>query len=109
VPKQVLGEFEQMVLLAVLRLRGDAYGVPIVQEIEAQTGRAVAPASVHVTLRRLEQKGLITTWLSEPVPERGGRARRCVRVEPEGLRQLRESRAMMDALWSGVEMPGEAR
>jgi PadR family transcriptional regulator, regulatory protein PadR len=80
-----------------------------VQEIEAQTGRAVAPASVHVTLCRLEQKGLITTWLSEPVPERGGRARRCVRVEPDGLRQLRESRAMMDALWSGVEMPGEAR
>jgi PadR family transcriptional regulator, regulatory protein PadR len=109
VPKQMLGEFEQMVLLAILRLRGDAYGVPIVEEIEARTGRSVAPASVHVTLRRLEQKGLIASWLSEPVPERGGRARRCVRVEPEGLRQLRESRDMMDALWRGVEMPGGAR
>jgi PadR family transcriptional regulator, regulatory protein PadR len=109
VPKQMLGEFEQMVMLAILRLRGDAYGVPIVEEIEASTGRSVAPASVHVTLRRLEQKGLITTWLSEPVAERGGRARRCVRVEREGLRQLRESRDMMDALWSGVEIPREAR
>jgi PadR family transcriptional regulator, regulatory protein PadR len=108
-PKQVLGEFEQVVMLAILRLRGDAYGVPIVEEIEAQTGRSVAPASVHVTLRRLEQKGLITTWLSEPLPERGGRARRCVRVEPEGLRQLRESRDMMNALWRGVDLRGEAR
>jgi PadR family transcriptional regulator, regulatory protein PadR len=109
VSKQMLGEFEQMVLLAILRIRGDAYAVPIVEEIEARTGRSVAPASVHVTLRRLEEKGLITTWLSEPVAERGGRARRCVRVEPEGQRQLRESRDMMNALWSGVRMTGEAR
>jgi PadR family transcriptional regulator, regulatory protein PadR len=107
--KQVLGEFEQMVLLAILRLRSDAYAVPIVQEIEERTGREVAPASVHVTLRRLEEKGLITSWLSEPLPERGGRARRCVQVEPEGLRLLRESRDMMSALWSGVEIPGQAR
>jgi PadR family transcriptional regulator, regulatory protein PadR len=107
--RQTLGEFEQMVLLAILRLRGDAYAVPIVGEIEARTGRSVAPASVHVTLRRLEEKGLITSWLSEPVPERGGRARRCVQVEPEGLRQLRESRDMMNALWSGVRMTGESR
>jgi PadR family transcriptional regulator, regulatory protein PadR len=107
--KQVLGEFEQMVLLAIVRLRSGAYAVPIVEEIETRTGREVAPASVHVTLRRLEQKGLITSWLSEPVPERGGRARRCVRVEAEGVRQLREARGMMDALWSGIEMPGEAR
>jgi PadR family transcriptional regulator, regulatory protein PadR len=109
VPKQMLGEFEQMVLLAIVRLRGEAYAVPIVDEIEARTGRSVAPASVHVTLRRLEEKGLVTSWLSDPVPERGGRARRCVRVEPEGLKQLRESRAMMDALWSGLETPGGAR
>jgi PadR family transcriptional regulator, regulatory protein PadR len=109
VSRQIPGEFEQMVLLAILRLRGEVYGVPIVEEIEARTGRSVAPASVHVTLRRLEEKGLITSWLSEPVAERGGRARRCVRVGPEGLRQLREARAMMDALWSGVELPGEAR
>jgi PadR family transcriptional regulator, regulatory protein PadR len=109
VPKQVLGEFEQMVMLAILRLREDAYAVRIVEEIEAQTGRSVAPASVHVTLRRLEEKGLIATWLSDPLPERGGRARRCAQVEPEGLQQLRESREMMDALWSGVDLPGAAR
>lgn len=108
-PKQVLGEFEQMVLLAILRMRGEAYAVPIVEEIETQTGRAVAPASVHVTLRRLEAKGLIRSWLSEPLPERGGRARRCVQVEPEGLAQLREARAMMDALWHGVDVHGGAR
>lgn len=98
-----LGEFEQMVLLAILRLKGDVYGVPIVDEIEGRTGRKVSRAAVYVTLRRLEGKGLVSSWMSAPTPERGGKPRRCVRVEPEGARLLRESRRVMDGLWEGLD------
>lgn len=97
-----LGEFEQMVLLAILRLEDEVYGVPITEEIERCTGRSVSPAAVYVTLRRLEKKGLVTSWLGEALPERGGKPRRYVRVLPEGLKDLRESRRMMDALWQGL-------
>jgi DNA-binding PadR family transcriptional regulator len=103
VSHQGLGEFEQMVLLAIVRLRGEVYGVPIVDEIERRTGRTVSRAAVYVTLRRLEQKGLISSWMSEPTTERGGKARRCVKVEPEGLWLLREARRVMDRMWSGVD------
>lgn len=100
---QGLGEFEQMVLLAILRLEGEVYGVPIVDEIERCTGRGVSRAAVYVTLRRLEKKGLVASWMSEPSPERGGKPKRCVRVEPEGIRSLRESRRVMDGMWDGLD------
>lgn len=99
---QGLGEFEQVVLLAILQLEGDVYGVPIVDEIERRTGRSVSRAAVYVTLRRLEEKGLISSWMSEPTAERGGKARRCVRVEAAGLGALRESRRMLDRMWAGL-------
>jgi DNA-binding PadR family transcriptional regulator len=98
-----LGEFEQMVLLAIVRLDGEVYGVPITDEIARCTGREVSPAAVYVTLRRLEQKGLVKSWFSDPVRERGGKARRCVRVSAAGLKALRESRERMDALWQGLD------
>ncbi len=97
-----LGEFEQMVLLAIVRLSGEVYGVPIVDEIERQTGRSVARAAVYITLRRLETKGLISSWMSGPVPERRGKPRRCVRIEPDGLELLKSSRRVMDQMWSGL-------
>ncbi len=100
---QGLGEFEQMVLLAILHVRGDAYGVPIVEEIERRTGRTVSRAAVYVTLRRLERKKLLTSWMSEPTGERGGKARRCVRVEPEGVELLRESRRAMERMWGDLD------
>jgi DNA-binding PadR family transcriptional regulator len=100
---QPLGEFEQMVLLAILQLEGDVYGVPVVEEIERRTGRSVSRSAVYVTLRRLEQKGLVSSWMSDPTPERGGKPRRCVKVEPEGLRLLRESRRAMDGMWKGLD------
>lgn len=100
---QGLGEFEQLVLLAVLHLDGDVYGVRIVEEIERRTARSVSRAAVYVTLRRLEKKGLLTSWMSDPLPERGGKPRRCVRVEPEGMRLLRESRRVLDLMWQGLE------
>lgn len=102
---QGLGEFEKMVLLAILHVRGEAYGVPIVEEIERRTGRTVSRAAVYVTLRRLEKKGLLTSWMSEPTGERGGKARRCVRVEPGGVALLRESRQAMDRMWDDLD-PG---
>ena len=87
----------------ILHLRGDVYGVPIVEEIERRTGRSVARAAVYITLRRLESKGLISSWMSESSAERGGKARRCVRVEPEGLELLREARNAMNQMWRGLD------
>jgi DNA-binding PadR family transcriptional regulator len=104
---QGLGEFEQMVLLAILHVsaatKGEAYGVPIVEEIERRTGRSVSRAAVYVTLRRLEKRELVTSWMSEPTRERGGKARRCVRVEPKGLELLRESRRAMARMWDDLD------
>ena len=100
---QGLGDFEQMVLLAILQLGGEVYGVPIVDEIERRTGRSVSRAAVYVTLRRLEEKGLVSSWMSESSAERGGKPRRCVRVEPRGLEMLRESRAAVDQMWRGLD------
>lgn len=102
-PHHGLGEFEQLVLLAILHLGGDVYGVPIVDEIERRTGRTVARAAVYVTLRRLEQKGLISSWMSDPTPERGGKARRCVKVEAAGRESLRESRRVLVEMWKGID------
>lgn len=107
---QTLGEFEQMVLLAILQLGEGVYGVPIVEEIERRTGRSVARAAVYVTLRRLEKKGLLESWMGEPTEERGGKARRMVRVRPEGVGLLQETRRAMDAMWDGLEaQPGDVR
>ena len=98
-----LGEFEQMVLLAILQLGEDVYGVPIVEEIERRTDRSVARAAVYVTLRRLEKKGLVESWMGEPSEERGGKARRLVRVRPEGQRLLQGSRRAMETMWQGLD------
>lgn len=103
--RETLGEFEQMVLLAVLHLKGEVYGVPIVDEIERRTSRKVAPAAVYVTLRRLEEKGLLLSCMSAPTAERGGKARRCVTVTPAGLDGLRIARKALDGMWKGLD-PG---
>ena len=101
--RDALGEFEQMVLLAILHLGDDVYGVPIVDEIARRTGRTVAPAAVYITLRRLEQKGWLSSWMSAPGAERGGKARRCVKVTRAGLESLRESRRAIDSMWKGLD------
>lgn len=101
--REALGEFEQLVLLAILQLGDGVYGVPIVDEIRRRTGRTVAAAAVYVTLRRLEQKGLVSSWMGESIPERGGKARRCVKVTRLGLESLRESRKVLDRMWQGLE------
>ena len=102
----LLGAFEQLVLLAVARLKGEGYGVTLRKEIAARTGRDVSIGSVYSTLDRLESKGLLTSVESAPSPVRGGRARRLFKVEEAGMRALWESRRMIDAMWDGVD-PGE--
>ena len=98
-----LGEFEQIVLLAILRRGEDAYAIPVREEIEARTGRAVARGALYTALERLEGKQCVRSSMSDPLPERGGRSRRYYTVTPAGLAALRESRAAWLALWQGVE------
>lgn len=100
---QGLGEFEHLVLVAILHLDGEVYGVPIVDEIERRTGRAVSRSSVYITLRRLEQKGLVSSTMSEPEPGSGRKPRRVVQVEPLGIERLREARSTLDRMWSGLD------
>ena len=100
---QGLGEFEQLVLLAIVHLQGEAYGIPIVEEIERRTGRSVARAAVYVALRRLEEKGFVSSWMGEPTPERGGKGRRYVKLEATGARALREARQVAESMWHGLD------
>jgi DNA-binding PadR family transcriptional regulator len=87
-----LGEFELLVMLAVIRLGEGAYGVPISREIEEHTRRDVAFGTVYATLERLQEKGLVSSKLGEATPQRGGRARRYFRVTSAGLRTVRETK-----------------
>src|SRR5471032_1177585 len=84
----VLGDFEQLVLLALFRLGPDAYGATIRREIEQRTGRDLAMSAVYVTVDRLEAKGLVKSRIGDPVPERGGRRRKHVTLSPAGRRAL---------------------
>jgi PadR family transcriptional regulator, regulatory protein PadR len=97
-----LGEFELMVILALLRVGENAYGVPIAREIEASTGREVGLGSVYAALERLERKALVSSTVGEPTPERGGRAKRYFQVTGPGLRQIRRTRRTLVALWSDL-------
>jgi len=98
-----LGELEQIVLLAVLRLGDEAYAVPILEQIEAQTGRRVARGALYTALDRLEKKGCLRSRVGQPLAERGGRARRYFTVTPAALRALKDSRLALLRLWRGLE------
>lgn len=97
-----MGEFEHMVLLAILRLEQGAYGMEIRAEIEARTGRDVSYGAVYTTLDRLERKGWVSHELGAPTPERGGRAKKYFRVERAGREALRDTRRALDVMWEGV-------
>ena len=105
----VLGAFEQAVLLAILRLDAAAYGRAIHNEVEERLERPVAAGAVHATLTRLEQKGLVSARLAAGTPARAGRPRRYYRVLSPGVRALNDARAAVDALWRGVKHPLKAR
>jgi PadR family transcriptional regulator PadR len=105
----MLGEFEQLVLLAILRGGTDAFGAGIQREIEDHGGRRVSLGAVYTTLGRLEQKGLVEAWVGEPTAERGGRRRRHYRLRAAGRRELEHSlatlRRMTRGLTPGLEVP----
>jgi len=88
---QALGEFEQLVLFALLKLKDDAYGAAIRKEIEQQTGRNVNSGAVYITLERLENRGLVTSRWGEPTGARGGRRRRYYELAAEGAGALHRS------------------
>lgn len=104
-----LGEFEQLVLLALMRLGTEAYGVAIRDEIERQTGRSVTQGAVYTTLLRLENKRLVATRLGDPTPQRGGRRKKFYRPLAAGRRELAASidalRSMTRGLTPGLELP----
>jgi PadR family transcriptional regulator, regulatory protein PadR len=97
--RSYLGEFELMILLAVIHLGDEAYGVPISRELEAHRDRNVSVGSVYAALERLEAKGLVSSTLGDPTPERGGKAKRYFHVTRAGLRQVHETRRVLSKLW----------
>ena len=101
-----LGEFEQLILLAVLRLRDNAYGVTIREELAARAGRSVAPGAMYTALERLETKGLIVSRMGDPTPQRGGRAKRHVTVTAAGLKALNRSVRAYERLLEGLDLGG---
>ncbi len=104
----VLGEFEQIVLLAILRLDENAYGVTIRAEIRECTGREVAPGALYTTLDRLEEKGLVTSRMGDPTPERGGRAKRFFAVSATGVQAVAQAQQGFRRLLMGLQLPGVA-
>jgi PadR family transcriptional regulator, regulatory protein PadR len=100
--REFLGQHELMVMLAVLQLGPEAYGVPIAAEIARKTGREMMQGSVYAILERLESKGLVGSRLGEATPQRGGRAKRYFALTAEGNREVRETQRALDALWQGL-------
>jgi len=98
-----LGDFEQLVLLGVLRLADDAYGAAIRQEIHARSGRDVSINAVYTTLDRLESKGFLRSWTGEPTPQRGGRRRKFYELRPAGVAALKQAYRTFTAMADGLE------
>lgn len=97
--RSYLGEFELMVILALIQVGDDAYGVPIARELEKQREREVLLGSVYAALERLQRKGLVSSRLGEPTPERGGKAKRYFLVTDKGLGAVHETRQVLTKLW----------
>jgi len=101
-----LGEFEQVVLLAILRLGDNAYGVTIAAEIAACTGREASPGALYTTLDRLESKGLVLSRFGDPTPQRGGRAKRYFTLNSNGLTAITRAQQSYRRLLEGCKLPG---
>ena len=100
--RDYLTDFELMILLSILRVGDEAYGVPVAREIEKTGGRSVVLATVYAALDRLEANGLVSSTLGDPTPARGGRAKRLFRVTPSGLKAVRQARRALTRLWAGL-------
>lgn len=103
-----LGEFEQLALLAVMRLGDGAYGASIQEELDRTGGRSAAISSIYITLTRLEDKGLVRSQMGEPTPERGGKPRRYFRLCPSGIEALKTARGRLLSMWEGLEQDLDA-
>jgi PadR family transcriptional regulator PadR len=101
-----LGEFEQLILLAIAHQRTGVYGVSIRREIESRTGRSVTTGALYTALDRLERKGFIRSSVSDPTPQRGGRSKRLVALTTAGAGALQRSRALMEQMWAGLSREG---
>jgi DNA-binding PadR family transcriptional regulator len=99
---RLLTDFELMIVLAVLRLPENAYGLPIAREIEDRTGRRVLLAAVYAALDRLERQRLLSSSMGTPTPERGGRAKRFFKVTAGGVQAVQQTRRALESLWEGV-------
>ena len=102
--RQLLGEVEQLVLLAILRIGEGAYAVPIREELERHGDVKLSRGTIYVTLDRLERKGYVRSHFNDPTPEPGGKARRCFQLEREGLMALRAAQRMVDRLRAGTPL-----
>src|SRR5690348_15344267 len=100
--RSYLTDFELMILLAILRIGDEAYGVPIAKEIEETGKRTVLLGAIYAALDRLQDNGLVTSTYGDPTPERGGRAKRFFKVTPKGLKAVKETQRVFTALWSGI-------
>jgi len=98
-----LGEFEQLVLLSLVRLGPDAYGAAVRREIEARAGRELSISAVYTTLERLEQKGYVRSWVGEPTSQRGGRRRKYFELLPAGSRALKAAYRAFTGMAAGLE------
>ena len=103
--RDYLGEFEMVVMLSLLHLGDEAYGMTIRVDIEERTARSVSIGAVYTTLRRLQRKGYVSSHLGTPSPSRGGRAKKYFRLEPDGIEALERSREMFARLWKDVPEP----
>jgi len=108
-PRNLLTDFELMILLSALRLGDEAYGVLIAREIEQTGRRSVVLGAVYAALDRLERNGLVSSSVGDPTPERGGRAKRFFRVTPRGVRAVKETRRALVALWTDLPQLKERR
>ena len=103
--EEILGEFEHIVLLAVLRLRDDAYGMKVRVEISQRTGRDVSIGAVYATLDRLAAKGIVRSELGEATAERGGRAKRTFSLTAEGMRAIERTQEQIRSMAAGLALP----
>jgi len=104
--RDYLGEFEHIIVLALLRLEDRAYGVTVRQEIEVRAGREVSIGAVYATLGRLEAKGYVKSHRGDPTPERGGRSKRFFRVTPKGVAAVNRTRRALQSMTEGLEVIG---
>jgi PadR family transcriptional regulator PadR len=101
--REYLGEFEQVVLLALLRLGDTGYGLTIRREIQQRIGRTTSLGALYSTLNRLEAKGFVSSWLADPTPQRGGKAKRYFRIESEGVLALQRTQRMLSLMGEGLQ------